>query len=150
MEKKEPTMRRILKFLLNNTMVEFTSKEIERSIKQTGISYHTSRLKAFIMDNEEASDIMQVRVAKKRESVFMCKAKVVDNPDEWAIKLYKDYLAWERGRNVKKAKPEIAIETKEDKEEISLPVSFVYNNEKPVEIPINLKIKIEVEIVNKP
>ncbi|MGD9157484.1 MAG: hypothetical protein PVG39_03680 [Desulfobacteraceae bacterium] len=149
MDKKEPTMRKILKFLLNNTMVEFTSKEIEKSIKRTGISYHTSRLKAFIMDNKEVSDILQVRVAKKRESVFMCKAKAVDNPDEWAIKLQKDYLAWERGKSVKKAKPEIITKPKENKGEISLPVSFVYNSEKPVEIPINLKIKITVEIVNQ-
>ena len=149
MEKKEPTMRRILKFLLNNTMVEFTSKEIEKGIKQTGIKYHTSRLKSFIMDDKEVSDIMQVRVAKRRESVFMCKAKVVDNLDEWADKFYKDFLAWERGKSVKKAKPETTVNPKEDEEKISRPISFVYDNEKPVEVQVNLKIKIAIEIVNQ-
>ncbi len=150
MEKKEPTMRKILKFLLNNTMVEFTSKEIAKNIKRTGISYHTSRLKAFILDNTEASDILQVRVAKKRESVFMCKAKAVDNPDEWAVKLYKEYLAWERDKNVGGTKSEVIAKPKEDKEKISVPVSFAYNNGEPVEIPINLKINIAIAIVNQP
>ncbi len=152
MEKKESTMRLILKFLLDNTMVEFTSNEIAESIKRTGISYHTSRLKAFITSNENASDILQVRVAKKRESVFMCKAKSIDNPDEWATKLYQDYLAWERGivgGKGKAAKLKVLPPKKEGKKEVSVPVSIVYNSVNPVEIPINLKIKIAIEIVNK-
>ena len=152
MEKKESTMRLILKFLLDNTMVEFTSKEIEESIRRTGISYHTSRLKAFITSNENASDILQVRVAKKRESVFMCKAKSIDNPDEWATKLYQDFLAWERGEVVGKrkgAKPKVLPKQKDDKKEVSVPVSFVYNNEGPVEIPVILKITVSIEVVNQ-
>ena len=152
MEKKEPTMRKILKFLLDNTMVEFTSKEIAESIKRTGISYHTSRLKAFIMGNEDTADILKIRVAKGRESVFMCKAKSIDDPEEWATKLYNDYLAWERGEVVgkgKAAKPKVPPRQKEDKKEVSVPVSFVYNNEKPVEIPVNIRITISVDIVGK-
>ncbi len=149
MEKKEPTMKMILKFLLDNTMVEFTSKEIAKSIKHSGISYNTSRLKAFIMDNKDVSDIFEVRVAKGRESVFMCKAESIDNSDEWATRYYNDYLVWERDENVKEAKPRVATRRKKDKKEISVPdvpASFVYNNEKPVEIPINLKITISIKI----
>ena len=149
MAKKQPTMRMIIKFLLDNTMVEFTSKEISEALKKSRITWHTSRLKAFILDNKDASDILKVRVAKGRESVFMCKAKSVDNPEEWATKLYKDYLAWERDQNVKEAKPRAAKMPKEDKKEISvpaIPVSFVYKNEKPVEIPINLKITISIKV----
>ena len=149
MEKNEPTMRMILKFLLDNTMVEFTSKEIARSIKRSGISYNTSRLKAFIMDNKDVSDILKVRVAKGRESVFMCKAESIDNSDEWAARYYNDYLVWERDENVKGAKPRVTTRQKEDKKEISVtsvPVSFIYNNEKPVEIPINLKITISIKV----
>ena len=149
MEKKEPTMRMILKFLLDNTMVEFTSKEIAKNIKRSGISYHTSRLKAFITDNKDVSDILKVTVAKGRESVFMCKAESIDNSDEWATRYYNDYLVWERGQNVKGTKPRAAKKPKEDKKEISataVPVSFVYNNEKPVEIPINLKITISIKV----
>ena len=149
MEKKEPTMRMILKFLLDNTMVEFTSKEIAKSIKRSGISYHTSRLKAFITDNKDVADILKVRIAKGRESVFMCKANSIDNSDEWSTRYYNDYLVWERGQNVKGAKPVAAKKPKEDKKEISVttvPVSFVYNNEKPVEIPVNLKITISIKV----
>lgn len=149
MEKKEPTMRMILKFLLDNPMVEFTSKELAKSIKQSGISYNTSRLKAFIMDNNDVADIIKVRVAKGRESVFMCKAESIDNADEWAARYYNDYLVWERGQNVKEAKPRAARKPREEKKDISLPVipvSFVYDNEKPVEIPINLKITISIKI----
>ena len=152
MEKKEPTMRMILKFLLDNTMVEFTSKEIAKSIKRSGISYHTSRLKAFITDNKDVADILKVRIAKGRESVFMCKAESIDNSDEWADRYYNDYLVWERDQNVKEAKPRAAKKPKEDKKEISAPAvpgSFVYNNEKPVEIPINLKITISVKVEHK-
>ena len=150
MEKKEPTMRVILKFLLDNTMVEFTSKEIAKSIKRSGISYHTSRLKAFITDNKDVADILKVRIAKGRESVFMCKAESIDNSDEWAARYYNDYLVWERDQNVKGAKPGAAKKPKEDKNEITIPaipVSFVYNNEKSVEIPINLKITISIKVV---
>ena len=149
MEKKEPTMRIILKFLLDNTMVEFTSKEIARSINRSGISYHTSRLKAFIMDNEDVSDILKVRIVKGRESVFMCKAESIDNSDEWAARYYNDYLVWERGQKVKGAKPKAATKPKEDKKELSVttvPISLVYNNEKQVEIPINLKITISIKV----
>ena len=149
MEKKEPTMRMILKFLLDNTMVEFTSKEIAKSIKHSGISYNTSRLKAFIMDNKDVADILKVRIAKGRESVFMCKAESIDNSDEWATRYYNDYLVWERGQNVKGTKPMATTKLKEDIKEISVttvPVSFVYNNGKPVEIPINLKITISIKV----
>lgn len=149
MAKKQSTMQRIIKFLLDNTMVEFTSKEIGQGISQAGISYHTSRLKAFIMDNKDASDILQVRVASKRESVFMSKAKSVDDSDEWATKLYNDYLAWERGGSVKKKNSKAVAVQKENKEEVSVPVSFVYNNEAPIEIPINIKITISVDIAGQ-
>ena len=149
MEKRQQTMRTILKFLLDNTMVEFTSKEIAKRIERNNISYHTSRLKAFIKDGKDVSDILQVRVAKKRESVFMCKAKSIDDSDEWATKLYNDYLAWERGEAVKEVKPKALTKPKE-KETVSAPISFVYKNEEPVEIPINIKISIAIEIVNQP
>ena len=149
MEKKQPTMRKILKFLLDNTMVEFTSKEISKSIKRQNISYHTSRLKAFIRDNKEISDILQVRVANKRESVFMCKAKSIDDSDEWATKLYNDYLKWERQGRLEEEKPKALTKPKE-KEAVSAPISFVYKNEEPIEIPINIKISIAIEIVNQP
>ena len=150
MVKKEATMIKVIKFLLDNTGVEFTSKEISESIKRSGISYHTSRLKAFILGNEDASDILKVRVVKGRESVFMCKAEIVDNPDEWAAKLYQDYLAWERGGKVKETKLKATPKPKEDnKKEVSVPVSFVYNNEEPIEIPINLKITVSIEVVNQ-
>jgi hypothetical protein len=142
-------MRMILKYLLDNAMVEFTSKEIAKSIKHSGISYNTSRLKAFIMDNKDVSDILKVRVAKGRESVFMCKAESIDNSDEWATRYYNDYLVWERGQNVKGTNPRTATRPKEDEKEISvpaIPVSFVYNNGKPVEMPINLKITISIKV----
>ena len=149
MEKKEPIMRMILKFLLDNTMEEFTSKEIAKRIKHSGINYNTSRLKAFIMDSKDVSDILKVRVAKGRESVFMCKAESIDNSDEWAARYYNDYLVWERSQNVKESKPGAAKKPKEDKKEISvqtLPVWIIYNNEKPVEIPVNLKITISIKV----
>ena len=149
MEKKQPTMRKILKFLLDNTMVEFTSKEIAKRIKRQNISYHTSRLKAFIKDDKNVSDILQVRVANKRESVFMCKAKSIDDSDEWATKLYNDYLKWERQGRLEEEKPKALTKPKNEKE-ISVPMSFFYKNEEPVEIPINIKISIAIEIVNQP
>jgi hypothetical protein len=151
MAKNESTMRRIIKFLLDNTMVEFTAKDIANGLNQTGINWHTSRLKAFIMGNKEAADILQVRIAKNRESVFMCKAKTVDDSDEWATKLYNDYLEWERQERSEKDKPPSAIErTKpKDNEEVSVPVSFVYNSDEPIEIPINLKITISVKIAGQ-
>ena len=150
MEKRQPTMRKILKFLLDNKMVELTSKEISKSIKVSNISYHTSRLKAFITDNKDVSDILQVRVAKKRESVFMCKAKSIDYPEEWAEKLYNDYLTWERnqGGRVKEAIPK-TLTIPKDKEAASAPISFVYKNDEPIEIPINIKLSIAIEVVNQ-
>ena len=151
MAKNESTMRRIIKFLLDNTMVEFTAKDMAKNLNQTGISWHTSRLKAFIMENKDVSDILQVRVAKKRESIFMCKAKTVDDPDQWATKLYNDYLEWERQGRLKGDKqPKAKAHTKpNDKEEVSVPVSFVYNSDEPIEIPINLKITISVKIAGQ-
>ena len=149
MAKNESTMRRIIKFLLDNTMVEFTAKDMAKNLNQTGISWHTSRLKAFIMENKDVSDILQVRVAKKRESIFMCKAKTVDDPDQWATKLYNDYLKWERQGRLEEEKPKALTKPKNEKE-ISVPMSFVYKNEEPVEIPINIKISIAIEIVNQP
>ena len=147
MEKREPTMRKVIKFLLDHKRVEFTSKEIAEVIKRTGISYHTSRLKAFIMDNKDASDILQIRVAKGRESVFMCKAKFIDYPDEWATKLYQDYLAWERSESVKETKPKALPKSKEeDKKEVTVPDSVVYDNEQPMEIPINIKITVSIKV----
>ena len=148
MAKKQPTMRKILKFLLDNTRVEFTTKDIAKGLNQTGISWHTSRLKAFIMENKDVSDILQVRIAKKRESVFMCKAKSVDDSDEWSTKLYNDYLKWERLGRSEEEKPDAPIKPK-DKEEISVPVSFVYNKEEPIEIPINIEITISVKIAGQ-
>ncbi len=145
MAKNQPTMRKILKFLLSNTMVEFTTKDIAKGLNQTGISWHTSRLKAFIMENKEVSDILQVRIAKKRESVFMCKAKFVDDSDEWSAKLYNDYLKWERQGRAEEEKPDARTKPK-NKEEISAPVSFVYNKNEPIEIPINIKLTISVKI----
>ena len=149
MAKKQPTMQKILKFLLVNTMVEFTSKEIAKGLDQTAISWHTSRLKAFIMESKDVSDILQVRIAKKRESLFMCKAKTVDDPDEWATKLYNDYLKWERLERSKEEKPKSIIKPKEEKEKVTVPVSFVYNKEEPIEIPINIEITISVKIAGQ-
>ena len=147
MAKKQSTMRMIIKLLLDNTMVEFTSKDISETLKQSRITWHTSRLKAFILDNKDASDILKVRVAKGRESVFMCKAKSVDNPEEWATKLYKDYLAWERGESVKETKPNAIPKPKEeDKKEVTVPVRVVYDNDQPMEIPINIKITVSIKV----
>ena len=148
MAKNQPTMRKILKFLLSNTMVEFTTKDIAKGLSLTGISWHTSRLKAFIMYNKDASDILQVRVTKKRESVFMCKVKFIDYPEEWASKLYNDYLEWERLGRSDEEKPHELTKSK-DKEEISVPMSFVYNKEEPIEIPINIKLTISVKVATQ-
>jgi hypothetical protein len=151
MAKNQSTMRRIIKFLLDNTLVEFTAKDIAINLNQTGISWHTSRLKAFIIENKDVSDILQVRTAKKRESVFMCKAKAVDDPDEWATKLYNDYLEWERQGRLKEDKQPKAEAPKKPKDngEVSVPVSFNYNSDEPIEIPINLKITISVKIAGQ-
>ena len=148
MEKKQPTMRKILKFLLANTRVEFTTKDIAKGLNLTGISWHTSRLKAFIMDNKDAPDILQVRMAKGRESVFMCKVKFVDYPEEWASRLYNDYLEWERKEKSEEKKPN-ALTKPKDKEEVSVPMSFVYNKEEPIEIPINIKLTISVKVATQ-
>ena len=142
-------MRNILKFLLANTRAEFTTKEIAKRLDLTGISWHTSRLKAFITDNKDASDILQVRIAKGRESVFMCKAKFIDYSEERASKLYNDYLEWERLGRSQEEKPKTMTKSNEDKEEVSVPVSFVYNKEEPIEIPINIEITITVKIAGQ-
>ena len=76
----------------------------------------------------------------------MCKVKFIDYPEEWASKLYNDYLEWERKGRSEEEKPKAITKPKEDKEEVSVPVSFVYNNEEPVEIPINIKLTISVKI----
>ena len=79
----------------------------------------------------------------------MCKARTVDDPDGWAAKLYQEYLAWERGGSKKTTKPKAITKQKEDKVEVSAPVSFVYNKEEPIEIPVNIRITISVDIVGQ-